>query len=120
MLNKMSSDFIGYQQILCYSQPWEIEESKLDLSLYFPRPSEVNQQLIVSKAKTVLVLYSPIRDHLNQFVKTILDLAGLGNGIIRIYSVTMEQLENGREEIQIFYCFQGADRVRKIEVIRLG
>ena len=119
MLNKMSSDFIGYQQILCYSQPYEVLDRKLDLSLYLPRPSQVSKQLTVSKAKTVLVLFSPIEHNMEQVVQTILDLAGLENGIIRIYSATKEVLESGREEIQIDYCFQGTDRIRKIEVVRL-
>ena len=60
------------------------------------------------------MLYSPIGDHVEQVVQTILDLAGLENGIIRIYSATKEVLEEGREEIQIDYSFQGTDRVSKI------
>ena len=65
------------------------------------------------------MIYSPFPETYFETVKIATDLKGIDNGIIKIYEVRIEALENGNEEIQIEYDFQGTARVKKYEVIKL-
>ena len=88
MLNKLSSDFVGYRTILCHPAQHE-EEKSLDLSLYLPRPSQVNKHPIGSKTRTFLILYSHIPENINEYLNVVMGLAGTDNGILKIHAVRM-------------------------------
>jgi hypothetical protein len=58
MLSKMSSDFVGYHQLLCYPNPEE-HHKMLDLTLYMPHKPE-GSKATANKARSYIVLYSPL------------------------------------------------------------
>lgn len=87
ILNKISSDFVGYRKLLCYPLKSE-EEKALDISLYLPRSSQGNKP-ITSKSKSVLALYSPLPSQREEVLKTLKQLEVIDNGILRITSVSV-------------------------------
>jgi hypothetical protein len=46
-------------------------------------------------------------------------LTGTSNGLLQVLDVRVEDLENGNQEIQIEYQFQGSTRVKRVEVVIL-
>lgn len=115
MLNKMSYQFVGYHQLLCYST---YSSEVPDLSLYLPQKIQSNRTT-AGKTKSYIVVYSPLEDNREEIMKIVLGLQGLSNTILRVEDVRWETIQNGNKAIQIFYSFMGCERVKKLEVVQL-
>ena len=102
LLGKMSSDFIGYQQLLCYEHAEE-ECNSLDLSLYLPYQQQQSQQGKASRTasgktnKSVLVLYSPFPGNDKDILKIATGLVSLRNELLWIHTVEILMMENGNQ-----------------------
>lgn len=90
MLNKLSYEFVGYHQILCYGE-LQSEETMPDLSLYLPQKIQNNRHT-TSKTKSYVVVYSPLEQNRTNILNTFLSLQGLGNPIMHIQEVIIDQL----------------------------